>query len=80
MQSAFILLVAGMGTTLLFLSIQALLTTISAKVTAKFAYLMPEPEPKKPAAKKPAPKKEDSDSDELVAVLTAAAHYYQQNN
>ena len=79
MQSAFILLVAGMGTTLLFLSIQALLTTISAKISAKFAYLMPEPEPKKAAPKKAAPKKDD-DSEELIAVLTAAAHHYQQCN
>ncbi len=79
MESAFILLIAGMGTTLAFLSIQALLTALSAKVTARFAYLMPEPEAKAPA-KKPAPKKPAEDDSELVAVLTAAAHYYQQNN
>jgi len=74
MQSALILLVAGMGTTLAFLTIQALLTTISAKVSAKFAYLMPEPEVKKPA-RKSAPKSEDDG--EVIAAIAAAIHYSQ---
>ena len=74
MQSALILLVAGMGTTLAFLLIQAFLTTVSAKISAKFAYLMPEPEVKKPA-RKSAPKSEDDG--EVVAAIAAAIHYSQ---
>ena len=72
-RSAFILLLAGMGMTFVFLIVQIFCTKFSSLVTKRFNYLVPEPEIKKPAAK-PAPKKAD-DSDEIVAAIAAALHH-----
>ena len=51
-KSGVILLIAGMGMTFIFLIIQIICTNISSKVSAKFAHLIQEPEPKKPAKDK----------------------------
>ena len=74
-KSAFILLVAGMGMTFVFLVVQIFCTKLSSLVTRNFSHLVPEPEAKakKPAAK-PAPEKED-DADEIVAAIAAALHH-----
>ena len=71
--AAYIVIIAGF-VTMVDLLIQAFLTTVSAKISAKFAYLMPEPEVKKPA-RKSAPKSEDDG--EVVAAIAAAIHYSQ---
>ena len=74
-KSGLILLVAGMGTTFLFLIIQAVITNALAWLTKPFANILPEPAPKKaPAApaKKPA---ESSDEGAIVAAIAAVLHH-----
>lgn len=73
LKSSLILLVAGMGMTFIFLLVQVLCTNISSKITARFAYLLPEPVPKKPTAKPVA--KPQADEDEIVAAMAAAIHH-----
>ena len=74
-KSAFILLLAGMGMTFVFLIVQIFCTKLSSLVTKNFNYLVPEPEAKvkKPAAK-PAAKKDD-DAEEIVAAIAAVLHH-----
>ena len=72
-RSAFILLVAGMGMTFVFLIVQIFCTKLSSLVCKNFSNLIPEPEVKKPAAK-PAPKKDDN-AEEIVAAIAAALHH-----
>ena len=74
-KSGLILLVAGMGTTFLFLIIQAVITNALAWLTKPFANLLPEPTPKKPAppAKKPAQPAEDESA--VVAAIAAVLHH-----
>ena len=74
-KSAFILLLAGMGMTFVFLIVQIFCTKLSSLVTKNFNHLVPEPEAKvkKPAAK-PAAKKDD-DADEIVAAIAAVLHH-----
>ena len=74
-KSAFILLLAGMGMTFVFLIVQIFCTKLSSLVTKNFNNLVPEPEAKvkKPAAK-PAAKKDD-DADEIVAAIAAVLHH-----
>jgi len=74
-KSALILLVAGMGTTFLFLVIQALVTNALAWFTKPFAALLAEPAPKKaPAspAKKPAAQEDEG---AVVAAIAAVLHH-----
>ena len=75
-KSAFILLLAGMGMTFVFLIVQIFCTKLSSLVTKNFNNLVPEPEAKvkKPAAK-PAAKKDDDDADEIVAAIAAVLHH-----
>ncbi|NMA47076.1 MAG: OadG family protein [Lentisphaerae bacterium] len=69
--SSLILLVAGMGATFAFLILQVWCTNISSKITARYSYLLPDPEPKKAAPKAQAAKPAGDDG-ELVAVISAA--------
>ena len=70
--SSFILLIMGMGTTFVFLFVLIICTNISSKVSAKYAYLMSEPEQKKakPVAK-PAAAAAGND-DEIAAAIAVA--------
>jgi len=65
--NALIITVVGMGFVFFFLAIQVLVTLLSAKIAGKFAYLLPEPEKKKPA-----PKATASDDSEIVAAIAVA--------
>ena len=74
-KSAFILLLAGMGMTFVFLIVQIFCTKLSSLVTKNFNHLVPEPEvkAKKPAAKPVA--KKDDDAEEIVAAIAAVLHH-----
>ena len=72
-KSGVILLIAGMGMTFVFLIIQIICTNISSKVSAKFAHLIQEPEPKKPAKKPAAAKGNDA---AIIAAIAAALHHH----
>jgi len=79
LKNGLLLMAIGMGTVFAFLTVMVLCIQLSAKVTARFAHLIPEPEKKKPKAKKPAaPAAAPAAGDEgaLVAVLTAAVAKY----
>lgn len=71
-KSSFILMIAGMGMTFIFLLIQAYCTNINSKICEKFKHLVPEPEPKKVPKKTVAPTTDDS---EIVAAIAAAIHH-----
>ena len=64
----FILMLAGMGAVYLFLIILIGVMNVSARVVPKLAFMLPDPEPAKPAP--PAPKK---DAGAEVALAIAAA-------
>lgn len=66
--NALILTVVGMGFVFFFLAIQVLVTNLASKIGAKFAYMLPEPEKKKPVA----PKAATSNDGEIVAAIVAA--------
>lgn len=70
-SSAFIIMLVGMGFVFVFLGIQVIITLLAAKVAGKYAYLLPEPEKKKPAASKPATSANASET-EVAAVIAAA--------
>ena len=70
-SSALIIMLVGMGFVFVFLGIQVIITLLAAKVGGKYAYLLPEPEKKKPAATKSAPKSAAGDT-EIAAVIAAA--------
>jgi oxaloacetate decarboxylase gamma subunit len=74
LKNGLMLMVIGMGTVFAFLTVMVLCIQVSAKVAARFAHLIPEPEKKKPKGKKPAaaPAAAAADDGALVAVLTAA--------
>ena len=74
-KSGVILLIAGMGMTFIFLIIQIICTNISSKVSAKFAHLIQEPEPKKPA-KKPAAAASKGNDAAIIAAIAAALHHH----
>lgn len=74
-KSGFILLIAGMGMTFLFLSVQILCTNFFSKIAGKFAGLVPEPEVKKPVKKAAAPAPAQDDS-EIIAAIAAALHHH----
>ena len=74
-KSGVILLIAGMGMTFVFLIIQIICTNISSKVSAKFAHLIQEPEPKKPA-KKPAAAAPKGNDAAIIAAIAAALHHH----
>ncbi|MDX9980394.1 MAG: OadG family protein [Lentisphaeria bacterium] len=77
LKNGLMLMVIGMGTVFAFLTVMVLCIQASAKVAARFAHLIPEPEKKKPKAKKPAaPAAPAGDDGALVAVLTAAVAKY----
>lgn len=73
--SSLILLVAGMGMTFVFLIIQVWCTDISAKITARYSHLLPDPAPKKAPTKAPAKAPTKTDDGELVAVISAAIQH-----
>lgn len=70
-SSAFIIMLVGMGFVFVFLGIQVIITLLAAKVAGKYAYLLPEPEKKKPVASKPATSGSASET-EVAAVIAAA--------
>ncbi len=80
LKNGLMLMVIGMGTVFAFLTVMVLCIQASAKATARFAHLIPEPEKKKPKAKKPAAAAPAAspagDDGALVAVLTAAVAKY----
>lgn len=69
-SSALIIMLVGMGFVFVFLGIQVIITLLAAKVGSKYAYLLPEPEKKKPAAA--APKSPAAGDTEIAAVIAAA--------
>ena len=71
-SSAFIIMLVGMGFVFVFLGIQVIITLLAAKVAGKYAYLLPEPEKKKPAASKPATSSGNASETEVAAVIAAA--------
>ena len=75
-KSGFILLIAGMGMTFVFLIIQIICTNISSKISAKFAHLIKEPEPKKPVKKAPAATAPKSNDGAMIAAIAAALHHH----
>lgn len=75
-KSGVILLIAGMGMTFIFLIIQIICTNISSKVSAKFAHLIQEPEPKKPAKKPAAAAAPKSNDAAIIAAIAAALHHH----
>lgn len=68
LNTALIVMVVGMSFVMTFLVIQVLVTLISAKVSGKFAYLLPEPAAK--TVKKPAAA--SADESEVVAAIVMA--------
>ncbi len=75
-KSGVILLIAGMGMTFIFLIIQIICTNISSKVSAKFAHLIQEPEPKKPAKKPAAAAAPKGNDAAIIAAIAAALHHH----
>ena len=75
-KSGVILLIAGMGMTFIFLIIQIICTNISSKVSAKFAHLIQEPEPKKPAKKPAAATAPKGNDAAIIAAIAAALHHH----
>ncbi len=81
LKSSLILMVSGMGMTFLFLIVQVIFTNLSSKWTAKFAYLLPEPAPKKvpkpaaPAKPKAVAEPEAEDTAVVAAIIAAIQHY-----
>jgi sodium pump decarboxylase gamma subunit len=73
-----LLTVLGMGTVFAFLALMVWCVEVSAKVLARFAYLMPEKEA--PRRKKEAPKVTASGPDPLVPVVVAAVHRHLSEN
>ena len=71
-KSSFILMIAGMGMTFIFLMIQACCTNLNSKICEKFKHLVPDPEPKKAPKKSVAPTTDDTD---IVAAIAAAIHH-----
>ena len=74
-KSGVILLISGMGMTFIFLVIQILCTNISSKISARFAHLIQEPEPKKPAKKPAAAAAPKANEAAIVAAIAAAIHH-----
>ena len=72
-KSSFILMLAGMGMTFIFLLVQAFCTNVNSRICEKFKHLVPEPELKKPAPKKSAASTEDDSA--IVAAIAAAIHH-----
>ena len=68
-SSALILMVAGMLFVMMFLTIQVLVTKLSANVSSKFAHLLPEPTK---VSKKPAAVANAADDGEAVAAIVIA--------
>ena len=67
-----LLTVLGMGTVFAFLALMVWCVGASAKVLARFAYLMPEKEA--PRRKTGTPKSAPAGQDPLVPVIVAALH------
>ena len=74
-RSAFILLVAGMGMTFVFLIVQIFCTKASSMLSSQFSNLIPEPEVKKPAPKPAPAKKDEAETEEIIAAIAAAIHH-----
>ncbi|MBR6470232.1 MAG: OadG family protein [Victivallales bacterium] len=68
-SSALNIMLVGMGFVFVFLGIQVIITLLAAKLGGKYAYLLPEPEKKKPAAKSTSKAADDT---EVAAVIAAA--------
>ena len=75
-KSGVILLIAGMGMTFIFLIIQIICTNISSKISSKFAHLIQEPEPKKPAKKPAAAAAPKGNDAAIIAAIAAALHHH----
>lgn len=78
LQSGILLMVIGMGTVFVFLAIMVCAIKISARVSAPFAHLIPEPTPKGKPKKKPAAAAADDAT--LLTVISAAVHQYRQDH
>lgn len=76
LRNGLMLMIIGMGTVFAFLTLMVFCIQLSAKVTARFAHLMPEPEKKKPKARPAAAPAATEDQGELLAVLGAAVAKY----
>ena len=67
-----LLVFIGMGTVFAFLALMVWCVEVSARVLARFAYLMPEKEA--PRRRKEAPKTVPASQDPIVPVIVAAVH------
>ena len=79
-RNGLLLMVIGMGAVFAFLAIMVACIQISAKVTARFAHLLPEEEKKKPKARKKAAAAPAQEDGALLAVVAGAIQKYRQDH
>jgi oxaloacetate decarboxylase gamma subunit len=77
-DNGLLLLVIGMGTVFVFLSIMVIAIEVSSRVCARYAHLIPETSAGKTQKKRPPKAKEDDGI--LLAVVTAAVHRYRREH
>ena len=75
-----LLMVVGMGTVFLFLSIMVFCIGASSKISARFAHLIPEKEPPKRSKAKAKAKPAAPENAVLVAVMAAAVQRYRSES
>ncbi len=74
------LMLAGMGTVFTFLIVMILWIVLAAKVTGKYAHLLPEtPVPAAPKPKQVTPTVDDEEeNNNLIVAVTSAIHQFQK--
>ena len=85
-----ILMVMGMGTVFVFLTLMVLIINVTHKILKPFEHLLEEPAPKKPASRKrkpaPAPTPaapvphQQAEDNSLFAAIASAVHKYREEN
>ncbi len=72
------LMLAGMGMVFTFLVVMILWIVFAAKVTGKYAHLLPETPVRKPSPGKPSAAPGGGEDEDLVAAIAAAIHRFRR--
>ena len=75
------LMLAGMGTVFTFLIVMIIWIVLAAKVTAKYAHLLPETPVTSPrkSVKSPSTVDDDEENNNLIVAVTSAIHQFQKD-